>query len=321
MNVKFIKSLTICCFTFVLFIGISPLHAYVLQGKHVLDLVIEKLGPADSLFVTERLVLYRMSASVEKQGAEASEDIQPSAGSATEISLESPRPETDQQTLAMEELELERSLRYIFPRAFRSDTRSPDSERIFIAVGGRTLTIVDGYAVPDGANRFDLYKDVLLYRTRDALADRLLQLGVDVSISSLGRFEDKIAFVLGAKYPDDTVNQLWIDKNTLMPFRLIIGDAYGADVSDKTEIRYLIWWKVGETHYPSKIEFYQGENLVQVSQAKNFEENATFSEELFNIDHLKTVYPQAPMQPTATEAVEEPSEIQKTIEDFKKIFE
>jgi hypothetical protein len=293
----------------------------VLQGKHVLDLVIEKLGPADSLFVTERLVIYRMAASFEKQEAGSIEDNQPSDGSATDISLASPRTVTDQQTLAMEELELECSLRYIFSRAFRSDTRSPDSERIHIAVGGRTLTIVDGYAVPDGANRFDLFKDVLLYRTRDGLADRLLQLGVDVSISSLGRFEDKIAFVLGAKYPDDTVNQLWIDKETLMPFRLIIRDDYGADVSDRIEIRYLIWWKIGETHYPSKIEFYQGEDLVRVSQAKNFEENATFSEELFDIVYLKTVYPQAPLQPAASEAVEEPSEIQKTIEDFKKIFE
>jgi hypothetical protein len=320
MKLEFKKTLILGCLFAVTIIGVSSLHAYVLHGKHVLDLMIEKLGRADGLFVSERLVLYRMAAA-EKQAAEAIEGLQPAAGSAEEIALQSDRPESGRQTLALEELELERSLRYIFSSAFRSDTRSSDSERIHIDVRGRTLTIIDGNVVTDGANRFDLFKDVLLYRSREGLAERLLQIGVDISISSLGRFEDKIAFVLGAKYPDQTVNQLWIDKETLMPLRLLVTDAYSADVSVKTEIRYLIWWKIGETHYPSKIEFYQGENLVWVSQAKNFEENPAFSKELFNIDQLKSVYPEAPLQPAASEPVAEPSEIQKTIEDFKKIFE
>jgi hypothetical protein len=148
-----------------------------------------------------------------------------------------------------------------------------------------------------------------------------LQLGVDVSISSLGRFEDKNAFVLGAYYPNDTANQLWVDKDTLLPLRLIIRGVYGADNSDKVEIRYLIWWQIGESRYPSKIEFYQDENLVRVSQAINFEENAIFSEELFDVEHLKVVYPQAPLQPITPAEAEEPSEVQKAIEDFKRIFE
>ena len=81
-------------------------------------------------------------------------------------------------------------------RAFRSDARSSDSEHIHVSVDGRTLTIIDNVIAPDAVNRFDFFKDILLYRTRDALADRLLQLGVDVSVTTLGRFEDKIAFVV-----------------------------------------------------------------------------------------------------------------------------
>ena len=190
-----------------------------------------------------------------------------------------------------------------------------------IAVGGRALTIIDNKIVPDAANRFDLFKDILLYRSRETLAERLLQLGVDPSVSTLGRFEDKIAFVLGAKYPDETVNQLWVDKDTLLPLRLIIHSVYDADSTDKVEIRYLIWWKIGESRYPSKIEFYQGDNLARVSQAKNFEENAMFSEELFDIEHLESIYPRLSLEPIPPGQGEEPSEIQKTIEDFKRIFE
>jgi outer membrane lipoprotein-sorting protein len=144
---------------------------------------------------------------------------------------------------------------------------------------------------------------------------------VDPFVSSLGRFEEKIAFVIGAYYPDESSNQLWVDKETLLPLRLIMRSVHGADSSSKVEIRYLVWWQIGETRYPSKIEFYQDDNLVRVSQAQNFEENAIFSEDLFDIEYLKSVYPRAALQPIPPEAAEEPSEVQKTIEDFKRIFE
>lgn len=321
MNMSIKKKLIIFGSIALLSIFTSSLHAYVLQGRHVLDLMIEKLGPAESLFVAEKIIVYRMAAAANEpdagtgniaSGPEAAAGDAAPAVQTGDIRLETREPDT---------LELEGTLRYVFSRAFRSDARSPDSERIYLAVGGRTLTIVDNMIVPDEANRFDLFKDILLYHSREALAARLLQLGVDPSVSSLGRFEDKIAFVIGAHYPDETGSQLWVDKDTLLPLRLIVRDVYGADNSSKAEIRYLVWWKIGETRYPSKIEFYQDDNLVRVSQAQSFEENALFSKELFDIDHLKAIYPRAPLQPIAPETAQEPSEVQKTIEDFKRIFE
>ena len=308
------------CIVF-LFGFVSSLNAYVLQGRHVLDLMIEKLGPAESLFVSERLTYYRMSAAVNEKDPAAGNSTLPFENTAGDDTLTTQQVETNPEAQEPETQEFESTLRYVFSRAFRSDVKSPSSERIHIAVGGRDLTIIDNKIVPDAANRFDLYKDVLLYRSRETLAERLLQLGVDPSVSTLGRFEDKIAFVLGAKYPDETVNQLWVDKDTLLPLRLIIGSVYDADSSDKVEIRYLVWWKIGESRYPSKIEFYQGDNLARVSQAKKFEENAMFSEELFDIEHLESIYPQVSLEPIPPGEGEEPSEIQKTIEDFKRIFE
>ena len=315
------KTLLVSCSIVFLFLAASPAYAYVLQGRHVLDLMIAKLGPAKSLFVSERLVYHRMAAAVDEQGLAAYNDTLPPANIAGSGSRAPNQLESLQEGAEMETIEFESSLRYIFSYAFRSEARSADSERIFVAVGGRTLVISDGHTVPDAANRFDFFKDILLYRSREALAGRLLEMGVDVSIVSLGRFEEKIAFILGANYPDVTANQLWVDKDTLLPLRLLIGGSYSADASDEAEMRYLNWWKIGETHYPSKIEFYQNDQLVRERHAKHFEENANFPDELFNIEHLKTAYPQAPLQPIAPNAVEEPSEIQKTIEDFKRIFE
>ncbi|UCD82388.1 MAG: hypothetical protein JSW26_13465 [Desulfobacterales bacterium] len=316
------KKTLLFLFVFVIsFVFISPIHAYVLQGRHVLDLMIQELGVAETLFVSQRLIFYRMAASADTSTSATGEAPQTTPGTGDNAFPAATDPKTNQKDLLSETIELEESLRYVFSRAFRSDARSQNSERIYIFSRGRTLTIIDGNIVPDAANRFDLYKDILLFRSREELADRLLELGVDVSISSLGRFEDKIAFVIGADYPDESVNQLWVDKDTLLPLRLIIKGVNGTADSGTAEVRYLTWWSIGETRYPSKIEFYQDDNLVRFSQARNFEENATFSEELFDIEHLKMVYPRTLALPIVPGAPEEPSEVQKTIEEFKRIFE
>ena len=190
-----------------------------------------------------------------------------------------------------------------------------------MVAGNRSLTIVDGNIVPSVANRFDLYKDIFLYRTREGLADRLLQLGVDVSVSSLGRFEGEIAFVIGAVYPDESVSQIWIDRETFLPVRWIIRGYGGSTGRDVLEVRYLNWWKSGQSRYPSRIEFYQDGKLVRVNQVKNFREGDVFSADLFDIDQLRANYPQAPAQPFVPGEPEERSEVQKTIDEFKKVFE
>ena len=315
------KKILTVSFLIVISVFISgPVHGYVLQGLHILDLMIEQLGEAQGLYVSQDLIFYRLVSQVDIESTETLEEYQ--ALDSTEIDL--PAEETiplDQNVTVEEKLELEETLRFIFSNAFRSDAKSIDSERIYVVSGNRSLTIVDGNIVPSATNRFDLYKDVLLYRTREGLADRLWELGVDVSVSSLGRFEGEIQFVLGAVYPDESVSQIWIDRETFLPTRWIIRGDGGRSGSDVLEVRYLTWWKSGQSRYPSRIEFYQDGNLVRVNQVKSFREADIFSNDLFDIEHLRSVYPLAPEQPLVPGEPEEPSEVQKTIDEFKRVFE
>ena len=316
------KILTVSFFIVISVFICGSVQGYVLQGLHILDLMIEQLGEARGLFVSQDLIFYRLVSQVDIESTETLEGSQ--ALDNTEIDL--PAEETiqlDQNITVEEKLELEETLRFIFSNAFRSDAKSLDSERIYVVSGDRSLTIVDGNIVPSVANRFDLYKDVLLYRTREGLADRLWKLGVDVSVSSLGRFEGEIQFVLGAVYPDESVSQIWIDRDTFLPTRWIIrGNPPQADSrSDVLEVRYLTWWKSGQSRYPSRIEFYQEGNLVRVNQVKSFREADIFSKDLFDIEHLRSVYPLAPEQPLVSGEPEEPSEVQRTIDEFKRVFE
>ena len=321
MNITLKRTLIVFCSIAILFISRASVHAYVLQGRHVLDLMVAKLGVSKSLFVSEKTEIYRLQTVAPDQYPWAVESTQLPADTEGGFISEARSFEIFENVPAGETLEFEGTSRYIFSRAFRSDAKSASSERIHIAVGGRSLTIVDGQIEPGSVHRFDLYKDVLLYRSRETLADRLIQLGVDVSLSSLGRFEEQIAFVIGADFPDESVNQLWVDKETLLPLRLMIKGGRDAADSDAVEVRYLNWWKVGATQYPSRIEFYQDGQLVRVSQAQSFEENATFSRELFDIEHQKLLYPKASAPAAVSETSEESSEVQKTIEEFKRIFE
>ena len=323
MNADFKKRLVFPFLVVIFVVFVTPIYAYVLQGPHVFDLMIENLGKAKSLFVSQKIIFYRSGfVGDSKQHPLDSESKQSSdADDAAGGSRRTGDHYANEMAEVPETMELEGSLRYIFSQAFRSDARSNDSERIFIFSDGKTLTLIDGNSVSGATNRFDLYKDLLFYHSREKLVERLFQLGVDVSISSLGRFEEKIAFVIGAEYPDESVSQVWIDQNSFLPLRWIIKGVDPAGESDTMEIRYLIWWKTGKTRYPSRIEFYQDGNLVRVNQAINFEENATFSEELFDIDYLKTVYPRSPAQPIVPGEPEEPSEVEKTIEEFRLIFE
>ena len=312
------KLLIICFLVFSSFLFSGLAQAYVLQGLHILDLMIEQLGQAQGLFVSQDLIFYRLVSQIDTQPNETVEENQ--AWEETELPADQ-KIQLDQRVAVEETLELEETLRFIFSKAFRSDAKSFDSERIYVVSGNRSLTIVDGNIVPSVANRFDLYKDLILYRTREGLADRLWDLGVDVSISSLGRFEGEINFVLGAVYPDESVSQIWIDRETFLPTRWIIRGLAGSSGSDLLEIRYLTWWKSGQSRYPSRIEFYQDGNLVRVNQVKSFREADIFPADLFDIAHLRSIYPLVPEQPLVPGEPEEPSEVQRAIDEFKRVFE
>lgn len=297
----------------------SHSDAYVLQGPHLLELMTKKLGGAKRLLVLQKLILHDNS-------------------------------------LQSGVVKLSETLRYAFPEKFRSDIQSENAQRIYVVSSGVTLTVIDGEvassppASPERANErmksgecglrwraglhalpeqerdkferwFDRYKDILLYRCRILLQKRLLLLGVDISVSSLGRFQGKIAYVLGAQYPDESVPQVWIDKDTFLPFRWIIDGKAGESHKDFPEVRYLEWQRVGKTWYPMRIEFYQNNILMREINVDNIKVNPSFSENLFDIDHLKSIYPPAaPILPDRHES-DGLGEVRKTIEDFKKIYE
>ncbi|MGA8242676.1 MAG: hypothetical protein WB818_19035 [Desulfobacterales bacterium] len=263
---------------------VPPSHAYVLHGYHLLELMRHEMGTARSLEVIQKLTIQ--------------ESVSPT------------------EAVAVQE-----TLSYRFPVAFRSEFISAAGEHIHIFSNGRALTVVDRRIVSDTESEFDHYKDIFLYNTRELLKNRLLQLGVAADVSSVGRFQGRIAYVLGAQYPDETVPQLWLDKETFRPMRWLLKPASAGNLSETIEVRYDDWRKLSSIWYPERIEFYQGDRLLRRMQVQRTRVNPELSNRLFDLTYLKSIYPYAAAPPPAQGESGGKNDIQRTIDRFRKLFE
>jgi len=273
------KSLAIFFCLAILGLQYASLSAYVLPGPFLLKLMIQNLGIANRLLVTQKLVL---------------NDDNPN----------------------MSANELSETLKFVFPKTFRSDIVSENIQRIRILSDSSVFTVVDGKISDEPENSYDHYKDLILFRSREILQERLSNLGVDVKIISLGRFQGDPAYVLGAQYPDETSPQIWLDKKTFLPFRWIMTNS----ATQNLEVLYLDWKKQNRTWYPMRIEFFSNGNLVREIHVQGIEVNPAFQADVFDIQKLKSLYPQAASAEPKNGGKEELDEVQKTIEEFKKIY-
>ena len=273
------KSLAILFCLAILGFQHASLHAYVLPGPFLLKLMTQNLGIADRLLVTQKLILHD----------------------------DNPNMNTD---------ELNETLTFKFPKTFRSDIVSENIKRIRILSNRIVFTVIDGKISDEPENAYDHYKDLMLFRSREIIEERLSDLGVDVKVSSFGRFQGKPAYILGAQYPDETAPQVWLDKNTFLPFRWIIS----GNATQNLEVLYLDWKNLNKTWYPMRIEFYSNGNLVREIHVQDIKVNPSFPDDLFDIQKLTLLYPKdAPIEPKNGDK-EELDEVQKTIEEFKKIY-
>lgn len=261
-------------------------EAYVLEGPHVLDLMTHKKSPPQTLLVEQQVII-------------------------------------EDPSLSDQPIELEETLRYSFPDAFRADTQHELTHRILVVARNQALIVVDDQIVSNQQGRFDHYKDVLLYRSRQLLHQALIAQHVDVGQTSLGRWDDHIVVVIGAQYPDESVSQLWVDKELFLPLRWIIvaEDTSEGQEANRLEFIYRDWRKINKAWYPMQIETTLNQKRIRMVRVKTVKKDVVLDSELFNISNLMTLYesaePEEPQPQTETEL----DEVERTIEDFRKKFE
>ena len=261
-----------------------PSGAYILRGPHIIDLMVRQMGKPDTLLVSQRVTYYgnRFDASV---------------------------------------VQARETVRYVFPHTFRSDSVSEFAKRTRLMVRGEGLTIVDGRVAVSDDHAFDAYKDILMYRSQSLLSRRLSDLGVDIQSSSFERFQDRIMLVLGTETPDETVSQVWVDKETFKPVRwLMPGQA--DDGSPLTrEVRYLDWRQVNSVWYPMLMEFYENDILLREIRVERLRVNLTFPQELFDVARLRVEHAAFEDDADDETVSDELNEVQESIDEFRKKYE
>jgi hypothetical protein len=279
---RWIAAILICVW-FMMF-SAQDSRAYILRGPHLLELMTQQYGKSKSLMVVQKVLFYDAVSS----GALA---------------------------------EADETLRYLFPDVFRSDSISRHASRIHLVSGEKTLTVIDQKIVADSETLFDLYKDILLYRSRDLLGKKLAAAGIDTSLTCLGRFNGRIAVVLGSEKPDEQVSQVWVDKETFQPMRWLLVDGTGGAPETILEIRYDDWRQVNRTWYPMHVAIYKDGGMVREIRVQTLRVNPSFPKKLLDAERLESEYYQSMPERSDPSVEGELSEIEKTINEFRKRIE
>lgn len=210
------------------------------------------------------------------------------------------------------------SMRYRMPGMFRSDISDHDIRHVYISVPGEALTVIDDSIVSQSENRLYSYGILFSYGRRAELTDRLKKQGIDMHVSSLGRLEKAICYVIGARYPDADVAQLWIDRETFMPVRLVASPADKDDQMPAKEIRFSQWRRFNGIRYPGEMVFLEKGTAVQKITVDSIEANPVFEPGTFDVQHLTSSLENKDKEDADKNISDE---IQQEIDQFKRIFE
>lgn len=265
-------------------IFVQKTDAYILQGPHILDLMVKKYGKLDTLFVSQKIFFH-------------------------DDALENTTDEFHQ------------NLKYDFPETFRSEIIGENREWIHVRSKDESVTVIDGKIFDFNETVFDRYTTPLLYQKRHLLQHKLLSFGVDVSISSLGRFRDQVVYIIGAAYPDESKSQIWFEKSTLKPLRWIMVQHTDEGDAETIDVIFDNWKEVGKTWYPMLVEFIKNGNKVREIKVVEVEANPVFSKEQFDIQRIRSTYPSMSDDVSTPDESNPLFEVQKSIDDFKRIYE
>ncbi len=261
----------------------GPALAYVLEGPHVLELSAEAMGTIAALQANQKLLIY---------------------------------PQTPESLPTV----YDETATYVMPERFRSDIVSDQVQRTHLVFADSSITVIDG-RMAVGESPFDLYQQLLRSRTRPRLMRTLNRLGVETAISSLGRLDEKVVFVLGARYPDESVSQLAIDKETFLPVRLLLVDRGTAAADRRLEIFYRNWQKIQSGWFPFQVDFSINGRLAREIRVADLRLNPSIPADMMDLEALKASVALNDTDTPQEQKQDAVDAVQQAVQDFQKKFE
>jgi|GEM_PF-5067928 len=170
-----------------------------------------------------------------------------------------------------------------FPDRYRLDTTLPNETKTTICSQGKMLTIVGNEVISHAPDEKITFKAFIINHSVDEVIQLLRSRNVNIERMGLGRFNGKIAYIIGANETETELPQLWIDKDRFLPLRFIAKEKKKESVT-KVEVRYLNYRRIhGKFQYPSTVEFYNDNILTLRYQIEKVVVNNLVPDKLFNI--------------------------------------
>lgn len=176
------------------------------------------------------------------------------------------------------------------PDSYRLDITLPEEKKTVIYSEGETLTIVGSKVISHSQDEKSIFKDFFIKQSVAEIIELLHSRNVNTQRMGLGRFDGRIAYIIGAKERETKFPQLWIEKDNFLPLRFIVEEKKKDSITT-LEIRYLNYQHVdGKYWYPSTVEFYYDNKLALRYQTQKVVVNTNIPDNLFDISKIKKEY-------------------------------
>jgi len=173
------------------------------------------------------------------------------------------------------------------PDDYRLDIAFPEEHKTFIHSEGKILIIVGGKVIGNSKDEKSIFKDFFIKRSVDEIIGLLRSRNVDIERRGLGRFNGKIAYIIGAKEREAKLPQLWIEKDTFLPLRFIVEEKK-EDSTAVLEIRYLDYINLDDKYrYPYTMEFYYNNKLTLRYEVQKVVVNTQIPDDIFDVSKVK----------------------------------
>jgi len=171
----------------------------------------------------------------------------------------------------------------------RRETDQEGGQTVEIRAEGKNLTRAPGQPEKSQKAGVDALADMVAFAPPAdgaIAADRLIAafkgLGVNTEVVSYARFDARVAYLIGSKPWETDKPQVWIEKDSLLPMRVVTFQKGSDGAMTKVDLRYLGWGSpVGGLWYPQAIEVWRNDKLVRRSVTQNVERNLPVDATLF----------------------------------------
>lgn len=171
----------------------------------------------------------------------------------------------------------------------RRETDQEGGALVEIRADGKTILRAPAQAEKSSKAGVDVLADIMAAAPpvdAGAASDRLIGafkgLGVNVEVVSYARFDGRVAYLIGSKPWETDKPQVWIEKDTYLPMRVVTFQKQSDGSVQKIDLRYLGWGSpVGGAWYPQTVEVWKADKLVRRSSTQNVERNVAVDATLF----------------------------------------